>query len=116
MTTALAHTTSMARGVPREADDSHQSEAAVGRNGNSGLGRLLTAVTLLGLATTPALEAQVGLNSGIAQIALVVRVPPRVSMLGVNSLGETRRGDNVSEGSVKVRFTANTSYRLIVRA
>jgi hypothetical protein len=81
-----------------------------------GFRRMLSVVTLLGLASTAPLEAQVGLSSGIAQVALVVRVPPRVSMLSVDSGGEIRRRDNVSEGSVNVRFTANTSYRLVVRA
>jgi hypothetical protein len=87
----------------------------VGSNARWSVGRLLTTVTLLGVASTPGVEAQVGLSSHTAQIALVARVPLRASMPGMSSLLQTSRKDRVSEGSVMVRFTANTTYRLLVR-
>jgi hypothetical protein len=87
----------------------------VGSNARLSVGRLLTTVTLLGLASAPRLEAQIGLSSRTVQVALVARVPVRASMPGVSSVMQTSRKDRVSEGSVTVRFTANTTYRLLVR-
>jgi len=87
----------------------------VGSKARRSIGRLLTIVALLGLASAPVLEAQVGLSSRTAQVALVARVPVRASMPGVSSVLQTPRKDRVSEGSVMVRFTANTTYRLLVR-
>ena len=79
------------------------------------LSRLLTAAILLGFASAPGLEAQVGISSGIAQVTLVARVPLRASMPGVSSVRDTPGKGRVSEGSVTVRFSANTTYRLVVR-
>jgi hypothetical protein len=86
----------------------------VGSRPRWSVGRLLTTVTLLGVASAPELEAQVGLSSPTAQVALVARVPVRASMPGVSSVLQTSQA-RVSEGSVMVRFTANTTYRLLVR-
>jgi hypothetical protein len=86
----------------------------VGSKARWSVGRLLTTVTLLGVASAPGVEAQVGLSSRTAQVALVAHVPVRASMPGVSSVLQTSQ-DRVSEGSVKVRFTANTTYRLLVR-
>jgi hypothetical protein len=87
----------------------------VGINARWSVGRLLTLVTLLGLGSAPRLQAQIGLSSGTAQVALMAHVPVRASIPGVSSVLQTSRKDRVSEGSVMVRFTANTTYRLLVR-
>ena len=77
------------------------------------IGRRLVALGIL--AVTPsALQAQVGLASGAADIALIVRVAPRASISGVSSTEEPVRRDNLREETVKVRLAANTSYRLMV--
>ena len=69
----------------------------------------------MGLASAPGLKAQVGISSGIAQVNLVARVPLRASMPGVSSVRDTAGKGRVSEGSVMVKFLANTTYRLVVR-
>jgi hypothetical protein len=69
--------------------------------------------TLMGLPT--AAEAQVGLTSGMAQVALVAYSAPRGSIQGVRQPRELARVGAVSEGSVLVRLSANTGYQLIVR-
>lgn len=67
------------------------------------------------LAVTPAaLQAQVGLASGSARITLIARVAPRASINGVTTAQETARQGSLKEGTVKVRLTANTGYRLVV--
>ena len=79
------------------------------------IGRALARISLFGLASAPVLEAQVGLNSNAAQVALVVRVPTGASMAGVSTVQVIHPRGGLSEGIVTLRFSANTSYRLVVR-
>jgi hypothetical protein len=73
-------------------------------------------VTLTVLLASPQRsEAQVGITSGMAQIALVARVAPRGSIEGVGPQRETARVGSVREASVTVRLVANTGYQLVVR-
>lgn len=60
-------------------------------------------------------ESQVGISSGVAQIALVAHVAPRGSILDVSAGRETGRVGAVREASVTVRVAANTGYQLVVR-
>ena len=78
------------------------------------IGRSLAAVGILAVAGPPLLQAQIGLASGAARIALIARVPPRASVDGVSPAQETVRRGTLREGSVKVRLSANTGYRLVV--
>ena len=78
-------------------------------------GRTL-ATLWLALVTAPQmLEAQVGLTSSMAQVALVARSAPRGSIQGVSAPRETGRSGSVQEASVTVRLSANTGHQLIVR-
>jgi hypothetical protein len=79
------------------------------------VGRTLALVALVAVVSPLALEAQVGLRSGMAQVALVARVAPRGSIQGVSPHRETGRLGSVREASVMVRWSANTGYQLIVR-
>lgn len=78
------------------------------------IGRGLVAFGILAASAPAALQAQVGLASGTARIALIVRVPPRASINGVSPAQETARQGTLSEGTVKVHLSANTAYRLVV--
>ena len=78
------------------------------------IGRGLIAFGVLAVAAPVALQAQVGLASGTAHIALIVRVPPRASINGVSPARETAGQGSLSEGTVKVCLSANTGYRLVV--
>ena len=60
-------------------------------------------------------QSQVGISSGVAQIALVAHIPPRGSIQGVSAERETARMGSVREASVMVRVAANTGYQLVVR-
>jgi hypothetical protein len=77
------------------------------------IGRRLVTLVLLGLIPA-AVQAQVGLTSGGAQIALIARVAPGASFKGVSEIRETARQGTLSEGTVKVGLSANTGYRLVV--
>jgi len=66
------------------------------------------------LALPQMLEAQVGLSSGLAQVSLVARAAPRGSIELVGPAAETGHNGTVRDLSVRVRLTANTSYRLMV--
>ncbi|MGZ8391708.1 MAG: hypothetical protein ACXWWK_02585 [Gemmatimonadales bacterium] len=77
------------------------------------ISRSLTALGILALVGPAALQAQTGLASGSARIALIARVLPRVSVDGVSSARETARQGNVREETVTVRLSANTGYRLV---
>jgi hypothetical protein len=79
------------------------------------LGRTLAALSVVLLGSTAVMEAQVGLTSGMAQVALVARIAPRGSIQGVSQQRETGRVGSVRETSVAVRLSANTGYQLIVR-
>jgi hypothetical protein len=75
-----------------------------------------TLALLLGsVLTSQQAAAQVGLTSGMAQVALVARIAPRGSIQGVGAQRETGRTASVREVSVMVRMSANTGYQLLVR-
>ncbi|HWN18504.1 MAG TPA: hypothetical protein VNO19_06285 [Gemmatimonadales bacterium] len=78
------------------------------------IGRSLAGLAILALIGPAALQAQIGLTSGSARIALIARVLPRVSVAGVSSAREIARQGNVREETVAVRLSANTGYRLVV--
>lgn len=78
------------------------------------IGHRLAALGVLALAGPAALEAQAGLASGAAGIALIARVPPRASISGVSSRQQTVRQGTLREERVKIRLSANTGYRLVV--
>lgn len=67
------------------------------------------------LLAPQAVGAQVGLTSGMAQVALVARIAPRGSIQGVSAEREAARTGSFREASVKVRLSANTGYQLVVR-
>jgi hypothetical protein len=67
------------------------------------------------LASPGALQAQVGLTSGVARILLVAHVAPRGSIQNVSAERETSRMGSVREASVTVSVAANTGYQLVVR-
>lgn len=79
------------------------------------VGRTMALVALVAVVSPLTLEAQVGLRSGMAQVALVARVAPRGAIQGVSAQRETGRSGSVREASVMIRWSANTGYRLIVR-
>lgn len=78
------------------------------------IGCSLVAVAALVLSTPAALNAQVGLASGGAQIALIARASPRASIRGAGSTRETGRSGALREHTVTLRLAANTGYRLVV--
>ena len=78
------------------------------------IGFRLAALGILAVAGPAALQAQVGLASRTAQIALIARSPSHASINGVSPAQETARRGSLREGTVKVRLSANTGYRLVV--
>jgi hypothetical protein len=85
---------------------------------SSGLIRRLTQTTLGGclllIAAPAGLQGQVGITSGLAQVALVARIAPRASIQGVSTQRETATG-TLRSGSVTVNLSANSGYQLRVR-
>ena len=75
---------------------------------------LVTFGVILGLPGVA--QGQVGITSGLTQVALVAHVAPRGSIQGVSAERETSRMGALREASVTVRMSANTGYRLIVRS
>jgi hypothetical protein len=67
------------------------------------------------LAVPAVVQCQVGISSGMVQVALVAHVAPRGSIQGVSAERETGRTGSLGERSVTVRMSANTGYRLMVR-
>jgi hypothetical protein len=78
---------------------------------------LVRTVAVLGmvLVLPGVAESQVGISSGVAQIALVAHIAPRGSIQSVSAERETGRMGSVREASVTVRVAANTGYQLVVR-
>ena len=78
---------------------------------------LIRTVAALGMvfALPGVAQSQVGLPSGVAQIALVAHIAPRGSIQAVSAERETARTSTVREASVMVRVAANTGYQLVVR-
>lgn len=78
--------------------------------------RTLAAIGMVVLATPRVAESQIGLISGMAQVTLVARIPPRGSIQGVSAQRENGRTGTLREASVTVRVSVNTGYQLLVRA
>ena len=78
---------------------------------------LVRTVAALGvvLALPGIAQSQVGISSGVTQIALVAHIAPHGSIQGVSAERETGRVGSVREASVMVRVAANTGYQLVVR-
>lgn len=80
--------------------------------------RRLTQATLGGclllIAAPRGAHGQVGITSGLAQVALVARISPRGSIQGVSAQRETTTG-TVRDGTVTVSLSANSGYQLRVR-
>jgi hypothetical protein len=78
---------------------------------------LVRTVAALGMvfALPGVAQSQVGISSGVAQVALVAHIAPRGSIQGVSAERETGRTGSVREASVTVRVAANTGYQLVVR-
>lgn len=80
--------------------------------------RRLTQATLGGcfllIAAPRGAQGQVGITSGMAQVALVARIAPRGSIQGVSAQRETTTG-TLRNGSVTVNVSANSGYQLRVR-
>ncbi len=78
------------------------------------IGRKLAVLGILAVAGPASLQAQVGLSSGVVQVALSARSAPRASIYEVGPSKETGRQGNVREASVRVRLSANAGYRFVV--
>jgi hypothetical protein len=76
---------------------------------------LTTLAVALSLSPVAVAKAQVGLTSGMAQVALVAYSAPRGAIQDVGHQQEVSRTGRVSEASVLVRMSSNTGYQLIVR-
>ena len=77
--------------------------------------RLLALIGLSLPAFSAGLQAQVGLSSSVAQVALVAHAEPRGSIQAVGAERETARAAGVRQVSVTLRLSANTGYQLLVR-
>ena len=66
----------------------------------------------LGVSRT---EAQIGVSSGVAQVALIARASPKASVQAVSESREFNRSGNLRSAVVSVRFSANSGHRLVVR-
>jgi hypothetical protein len=69
---------------------------------------------ILVLGSSP-VAAQVGLQSGVAQVALIARTAPGGSIRAVEPPRQTGRAGRIVEASAVVQWSANTGYRLLVR-
>jgi len=78
------------------------------------IGRRLATLAVLAVAAPATTQAQVGLASGGAQIALIARSAPGASISGVSPARETARQGSMVESSATVSLSANTGYRLVV--
>jgi hypothetical protein len=80
--------------------------------------KLAQALVALGamFALPSVAQSQVGITSGLTEVALIAHVAPRGSIQDVGAERETGRVGALREASVTVRLSANTGYRLIVRA
>jgi hypothetical protein len=85
------------------------------KQGFSLTSRTLAALWVVLLASAERVEAQVGLTSATAQVAMVARITPHGSIQGVSWQHETGGNGSVREASVIVRLAANTGYQLMVR-
>ena len=67
------------------------------------------------LAMPQAVEAQGGISSGIAQVALVARALPSGSVRSVSGERVTGRIGSLRESAVTLETTSNNGYSLVVR-
>ena len=77
--------------------------------------KLVAAMALMSSSGGAGLQAQVGLSSGVTQIALVVRAPSHATMPAVSVQRETGRRGDLREAAVRIRLLANSGYRLVAR-
>lgn len=77
--------------------------------------RTLATLSVVLFARPQGVQAQIGITSGMAQVALVARIAPRGSIQGVSAQRETGRVGTIREASVTVRMSANTGYQLMVK-
>jgi hypothetical protein len=75
---------------------------------------LLTLAVVLPLPRVA--QSQVGITSRLTQVALVAHVAPRGSIQAVSATRETGRVGGLRATSATVSISANTGYRLVVRA
>ena len=78
------------------------------------IGRRVTLLVLLAGAGPVAAQAQIGLTSAPVQVALIARSAPQAAVSGVSAFRETARTATSTEGTVTVRLSVNTGYRLVV--
>lgn len=60
--------------------------------------------------------AQIGIQSGVARVTLVARSEPHGSIQAVAPARQTTSVGGIVAGSMVVRFSANSGYRLMVRS
>jgi hypothetical protein len=60
--------------------------------------------------------AQIGIQSGVARVTLVARSEPHGSIQAVAPARQTTAFGGIVGGSMLVRFSANSGYRLVVRS
>jgi hypothetical protein len=70
----------------------------------------LGTVALLALAGKAELQAQAGLSSGVARVALIARAAPHAWM---SPAGSGTTASDTKELAVKVHVSANTGYKLV---
>jgi hypothetical protein len=61
-------------------------------------------------------EAQIGLSSGVARVVLMARAPVQGSIQGILSEPGIGLSSAGSQGRITLQVSANTGYRLLVRA
>lgn len=79
------------------------------------IGKTLLSIGTVASGLSSDLAAQVGLPSDIAQVTLVARSAPRASLPAVGPVGVRVSHGAIREAAVKVSFSTNTSYHLVVR-
>lgn len=79
-----------------------------------GLAQAALGGSLLLIAAPGGAHGQVGLTSGLAQVALIARIAPQGTIHSVNPRRETTIGA-VRSGSVTVTLSANSGYQLRMR-
>jgi hypothetical protein len=78
--------------------------------------KLLVVVTLTGHRGSPDLQAQVGISSGVAQVALVVRAASHADMPRVSAPRVIGRRGELSEAAVRLNLLMNSGYRLVAHS
>ena len=72
-------------------------------------------VLALALGAGRSADAQIGLQSRVAEVALVARSLPQGAISEVEPAREIGRAGTIVEASVVMRWIANTGHRLVVR-